>query len=132
MSGATVAVLLVLRIAGAAAEEAPPYDLPPGATVTALVDGPDGTAVAFYSERMPTEMFCAAQIEADRDAYRRAVAFDADGRVLWRTHVGGLRLLWDAHVEDDVTVVLSGVVAGGASPTRGRFRVGPAGVKRLQ
>ena len=118
-------------VAGQAAAAVEPHQLPPGATVTALFDGPNGTAVAFYSERMPAELFCATQIEGQRDAYRRAAAFDGDGRLLWRASVGALRHVWDGHVESDLTVVVDGALVGGDGPTRGRFRVGPPGVKRL-
>ena len=54
----------------------------------------------------------------------RAASFGA-------TKVKGLRILWDAHVQDDGTVVLSALVVERGSRRQVRLRVGPAGMTRL-
>jgi hypothetical protein len=121
-------------LALAAATVAPdfePYAVPEGSTVVELLDGPRGSSVAFYVEPFPFEVFCAVGIEEHRDEFRRAVAFDADGRVLWRTKVKGLRMIWDAQVQDDATVVLSALVVGRGSRKDVRLRVGGHGMEPL-
>jgi hypothetical protein len=125
---------LLGALALAAATVAPdfePYALPEGSTVVELLDGPHGSAVAFYVDPFPFEVFCAVGIEEDRDEFRRAVAFDADGRVLWRTKVKGLRMIWDAQVQDDATVVLSALVVARGSRKHARLRVGAGGMAPL-
>jgi hypothetical protein len=128
----TVALLFVLGCGVATtAADFEPFALPEGSTVVELLEGPRDSVVAFYVEPFPFEVFCAVGIEEDRDEFRRAVAFDAEGRVLWRTKVKGLRILWDAHVQDDGTVVLSALVVERGSRQQVRLRVGPAGMTRL-
>jgi hypothetical protein len=117
--------------AATAAADFDPYALPQGSTVVELLDGPRGSVVAFYVEPFPFEVFCAVGIEEDRDAFRRAVAFDADGRVLWRIQVKGVRMIWDAQVQDDATVVLSALVVERGGRKHARLRVGRGGMEPL-
>jgi hypothetical protein len=121
--------VLALALSVAAAE---PYELPPGSTVTELLDGPGGTAVAFYVEPLPGPISCGVGLAEVYDDLRYAAAFDAEGGLLWRARVRGLRQLWESRVRNDVTVEVSALyVEPPRAPRMMRFRVGGFGLERL-
>lgn len=127
-----VALIPLLAVAVAPADSAL-YDVPEGAVVEHLFEGPNDSVVAFYFDPLPASVFCAVGLGDERRELRRVAAFDSEGRLLWRARLPTLRVLQAARVLPDTSVVIWGFFrAGGGLPADTLVvRVSGAGAQRM-